>query len=104
MKPEDMFYDDIEPWRLWFAHLRAGNRTFRFEGDPVEYTLSGPVRVAKADPANARPKPAQADEPMPVTETNEKQMPVVPLILAGLLLGAAAWWATRKRQRASARG
>ncbi len=36
-------YADVHPWRLWFSQVDAGTRTFRFEGDPQSYNLSGPV-------------------------------------------------------------
>lgn len=38
------FYDqDIEAWRTWFKEVKAGVRTFSFEGDPREYNLRGPA-------------------------------------------------------------
>ncbi len=33
----------IEQWKLWFAQVTAGTRTYRFKGDPREYNLQGPV-------------------------------------------------------------
>jgi hypothetical protein len=32
-----------DQWKLWYAQVKAGNRTFRFKGDPREYNLDGPV-------------------------------------------------------------
>jgi hypothetical protein len=37
---------DLETYRLWYAQIKAGNRTFRFEGDPNEYNLDGPVSTS----------------------------------------------------------
>lgn len=34
---------DIEIWQTWYEQIKSGNRTFRFEGDPVEYDLTGPA-------------------------------------------------------------
>ncbi|RYD21302.1 MAG: hypothetical protein EOP88_11870 [Verrucomicrobiaceae bacterium] len=48
-------YEDVAPWREWYEQIKAGNRTFRFEGDPTEYDLNGPAsrqaldRIARAD-------------------------------------------------------
>ena len=35
---------DVERWLLWYNQVKAGRRTFSFEGDPQEYDLTGPVR------------------------------------------------------------
>lgn len=36
----------LRAWQDWYAQIKEGRRTFRFEGDPQEYSLSGPVREA----------------------------------------------------------
>ncbi|WP_367871477.1 hypothetical protein [Luteolibacter sp. Populi] len=47
-----------EQWRLWFAQVKAGTRTFRFKGDPQEYNLKGPVNpVAPPPPQLKREQP-----------------------------------------------
>lgn len=38
---------DLEAYRKWYAQIKAGTRTFRFEGDPQEYDLQGPVSTVK---------------------------------------------------------
>ncbi|MEI6607160.1 MAG: hypothetical protein WCP35_17750 [Verrucomicrobiota bacterium] len=38
---------DLETYRLWYAQIKSGNRTFRFEGDSTEYDLNGPAGPAK---------------------------------------------------------
>jgi hypothetical protein len=38
---------DIDAWRLWYEQIKAGTRTFRFEGDPQNYSLAGPVAEEK---------------------------------------------------------
>ena len=35
--------DDLPAWQLWYEEIKSGKRTFRFEGDPTEYTLEGPA-------------------------------------------------------------
>lgn len=35
--------DDVRPWKQWYEQIKAGNRTFRFEGDATEYDLNGPA-------------------------------------------------------------
>jgi hypothetical protein len=90
-------YDDIQPWRLWFAQVEAGKRTFRFEGDPQHYSLAGPV----AEPRLPRDRPAAGpesqDPPSQQVDRKGRAIPVMPLIAAGLLLFSAAWLATRKK-------
>jgi hypothetical protein len=95
-------YDDIQPWRLWFAQVEAGNRTFRFEGNPQEYSLAGPVaeaRVPQSRPSTG-PDPANRPESPQGPGGEERAIPVVPLIAAGLFLVSALWLATRKKASA----
>jgi hypothetical protein len=60
---------DLEVWKLWYEQVKAGNRTFRFEGDPQEYNLQGPVRVSTTaapvgrPPRNQPPAPAAVEPP-----------------------------------------
>lgn len=52
-------------WDLWFRQIRAGTRTFSFEGDPtiLSLSLSGPVGRA-LDPGEAKPEEG-TDNPGP---------------------------------------
>lgn len=50
--PENYTRDDVRAWQLWFEQVKAGNRTFRFKGNPQEYNLAGPALEALA-PVNA---------------------------------------------------
>jgi hypothetical protein len=34
-------------WQAWYEQIKAGKRTFRFEGDPTEYDLNGPAPKEK---------------------------------------------------------
>lgn len=104
-KPGTMGYDDIQPWRLWFAQVQAGTRTFRFEGDPREYSLAGPVSEAQSptmggsDSSSAKAPAAGANQ----STAKDAPLPVVLLITAGVLVALALWYsATRKRKSAQA--
>ncbi len=48
-------FGDVRPWQLWYEQVKAGNRTFSFEGDPKVYSLAGPV-TAERSPAGQRPE------------------------------------------------
>ena len=48
-------FEDVRPWQLWYEQVKAGNRTFSFEGDPKVYSLAGPV-AAERSPAGQRPE------------------------------------------------
>lgn len=41
------FPGDRDTYRLWYEQIKAGTRTFRFEGDPTEYDLDGPAPPEK---------------------------------------------------------
>jgi hypothetical protein len=36
-------------WQFWYEQIKAGNRTFRFEGDATEYDPNGPAAKQKLD-------------------------------------------------------
>jgi hypothetical protein len=61
---KDVFADkDLETYRLWYAQIKSGNRTFRFEGDPTEYDLDGPAPPEKLRRVEAnRKRNKQRDE------------------------------------------
>src|SRR5690606_26228155 len=40
-------YEYVYAWQNWYEQIKAGSRTFRFEGDPTEYDLNGPVPKEK---------------------------------------------------------
>ncbi len=61
-----------EQWRRWYAQVKAGNRTFRFKGNPQEYNLQGPLgavipEVALTErTATSTASPTVASEEAPV--------------------------------------
>lgn len=86
----------LKAWRLWYGQVKAGNRTFRFEGDDTEYTLDGPFRVATASSGKPRGDEAPVGE---VEESNGKPGRWWPLVLALGLLLLAVGFVFRKRVR-----
>ena len=61
-------YGDVRTWQLWYEQVRAGTRTFSFEGDDTIYTLAGPVRESRepnSSPASqvALPLPGSLEKP-----------------------------------------
>ena len=100
-KHSAVIYDeDIDPWRVWYQQVKAGKRTFRFEGDPLEYSLAGPV-VKAADPAVVRPNPGLSDPTAEGHPSEEKPFPLVPLVSAGFLFVLALWLAAKGKRRTS---
>ena len=86
-------------WKLWYAQVKAGTRTFRFEGSKVEHRL-GPV------PAGRRP----VKDGIPVTQTAagprsaaagpapSSGMPVWPWLAATVFLTVIGlWWLKLRR-------
>ena len=95
-------YEDVEPWRLWFAQLQAGTRTFRFKGDPQEYSLTGPVSGTR-DPRieNRAPRSNEVRPPSLEPENKSANLPIWPLPIAGILLVLASWFAMKRKPAAS---
>jgi hypothetical protein len=106
-----LFHRDLQTWRLWYEQVKAGNRTFRFEGDPTEYDLNGPApkeklerialhqrmeseretRHGRKDTANGGNKGTTDEKPAAHEST------AYTMIIASLaLLVAMVWYFTRK--------
>ena len=89
----------LKAWRLWYGPVKAGNRTFRFEGDPQVYDLNGPVREVR----DTSQRPRQSGSPSPagtVGEDNRRSFPWVPLGVACvvLVLAVSHWLRGRRKQ------
>ena len=100
VQSEDVHTDeDLETYRLWYAQIKAGNRTFRFVGDPNEYTLAGPVR-SSPEVASTPPKARDSADASPSTETGpNSSAPWLAITLGGTLIGGALWYWLVSRRR-----
>lgn len=106
--------DLVHAWRQWYAEVKAGTRTFRFEGSDIEHRL-GPVppprRATKDSVASTGHAPARgAAGKIPDSEAQGSAAPkgltawfrvaaVVPLFAAGCW-----WWWRRAAPRHGSRG
>ena len=91
--------EDVAPWKLWYEQIKAGKRTFRFEGDATEYDLNGPAskdklasiqRNDKRDGERAAGQRKMADAAVPSSASTAIHPLPLPGILAGFILIAAA--------------
>jgi len=96
------YWEDLEPWKLWYQQVKAGTRTFRFEGDPQEYSLAGPVSETR-DPRIEDRASRSNDVRSPSLETENKSanLPIWPLSIAGILLVLASWFAMKQKPAAT---
>ena len=96
------YWEDIDAWKLWYEQVKAGTRTFRFKGDPQEYSLAGPV-IETREPKDPRPAADTEINSAPPAEAvaTTVGVPIWALGLAGGLLAVALWFAMRRRPAAS---
>lgn len=101
VQSEHVFEDqDLETYQLWYSQIKAGNRTFRFEGDPNEYTLAGPVRTLP-DLTATHPKARDPVNSPPSAETEpDSSTQWLALTLGGTLIGGAIWYWFVSRRKA----
>lgn len=100
------YWADIDAWKLWYSQIKAGTRTFRFEGDPRNCSLNGPVtaaidptveRVSKRLDGKGDASPIAAD-----AAVDGKVSGGIwgPLLAMSMILGLAGWYFTMKRKKA----
>ncbi len=91
--------ENVHQWQLWYAQVKAGTRTFRFEGDPHEYNLQGPVDPAKTAITN---RPVKHGGSSNVSAEAEKPgwFPWAGLLAACVFVAAAVWYFPRGRKTA----
>jgi len=101
-EPSSYQLHDVATWQLWYEQVKAGTRTFRFKGDPQEYSLTGPVREAR-EPKTTRPAIVSNSAQKGPTETANKTtgIPIWPLTIAGVILAVAIWFATKRKSSAA---
>jgi hypothetical protein len=102
---------DVLSWQLWYEQIKAGNRFFRFKGDPTEYDLSGPAskeklqrveRDLKRDEERlAGHKKSTTDSDSRTTLTQiTKPSAIAGILAACALLAGAVWYFLRGRKGA----
>ena len=100
------YWADIDSWKLWYSQVKAGTRTFRFEGDPQDYNLQGPV-VKAVEPtlANRLRQDGAAETSGPAASDEEvSRLRVVALVAACGILGVAFWLSVIRRRPAGVKG
>ncbi len=79
---------DLRTWQLWYEQIRAGTRTFSFEGDDAIYSLSGPVRTA-LDPGDilseSRRSPAAGTGAAAEAKPESSKVPLIAALSLALL-------------------
>jgi hypothetical protein len=94
------YWRDIDAWKLWYEQVKAGSRTFRFVGDPQNYSLAGPVAEAKEPQRREAKAPAVDAGKEAADESKPKGIPTTALILALAALAAALGLAFRRKAAA----
>ncbi len=85
--------DDVLPWKQWYEQIKAGNRTFRFEGDATEYDLDGPAskdklaRVERAMRRDAERAGGQRKSPTGFEGGSPVAVLAKPVSIAAILAG-----------------
>lgn len=113
-KPANTIHDseaerDLPAWQHWYEQIKAGNRTFRFEGDPIEYDLNGPApkdklvrierdqkRDAERLVGNKKPTPG-SEAKSPITQIS-KPTTIAGILAAFALCAAAVWYFLKSRK------
>ena len=101
--------DDVKPWKQWYEQIKAGNRTFRFEGDPTEYDLNGPAPKAKLDRIErdrirdaerlaGRRKASPASGFVSQAQNLSKPSSIAGLLAAAGICAAALWYFLRGKR------
>ena len=108
--------DDTKAWKQWYQEIKDGKRTFRFEGDPVEYDLNGPApkdkveRIARDQKREverqggrqrAAALPAVAEQA--TTSSRSRPVTIALLIASIVLLGSIGFYILRKRRHGARR-
>lgn len=100
---ETRYWENIDAWKLWYEQVKAGTRTFRFKGDPQEYSLAGPVSKI-VEPGASHQKSSGGSSSPQETLAKPSKIPLVSLIGAITLLMAAIGVAMRKKRSPVAGG
>ncbi|MGB6223162.1 MAG: hypothetical protein WBG04_19195 [Haloferula sp.] len=89
---------DQRTWQLWFNQVKAGARTFSFEGDDATYSLEGEVPLRSGE-GDASKKDITMD-PVETAVAKRQEPSRWPVVLTAILaLMAAAYMIRRLRTR-----
>ena len=102
-------FDDVPLWRTWYEQIKAGKRTFRFEGDPTEYDLNGPApkeklarierdRMRDAERLAGRRKSSPASDFVSKALNFSKPSFIAGFIAACALVAGAVWYFMKHRR------
>lgn len=85
-------------WQLWYDHVKAGSRTFRFKDDPKPYNFQGVAPVPRSStPLLSKTQRAEKAAPKNAIVRNSPNQSWLPLALALLALVAAGVWFLKSR-------
>ena len=93
----------VDAWKQWWSEIKAGKRTYRFKGSPIEYGADGPatpVQIEKARATRERDEKRAAGHARltGIVESSEKasetkrSSPLFILIAATLALLVSIGW------------
>lgn len=93
---------DIHTWQLWFEQVKAGTRTFSFEGDDRVYSLASATRQTRPPPSRGNDSPEEVDL-TPRAKRGltplEWLIPGAATILVCIIIFRLAGWSRRKSDR-----
>lgn len=101
-------FEGVDKWKDWWNEVKAGKRTYRFVGSPIEYGPDGPVaakelqrrehdRQRDGAPAGAAGSNGSVESPALKAQGGMNWMAALGAALAGVLLLIAGWKAFGKR-------
>ncbi len=110
-KPDRRLYDynldQVDAWKDWWNEVKAGKRTYRFIGSPIEYGPNGPASKEVIERAERNhEREGGHKKTSSGSESGSSISPVSqPLFIAGILAGcallaAAVWYYLRGRRMA----
>lgn len=90
----------LPAWRLWYNQVKAGNRTYRFKGNPVEYDLNGPVEESKIPDAKRSDRRGITGSSAETKKEGEgsNNPTIIAMVLAVLIAGG--YWVYQKKAMA----
>lgn len=102
-------YGENKAWRDWYEQVKAGNRTFSFEGDSTAYDLNGPAPKEKLarierdqkrdlERAGGVKKTVNTAADKPATDAVEQSTAFIGAVIAFFLCGLAAWTLIRGKR------